>query len=439
MTLTRAPLVPTALLHHLDCFIAGDTRYRSAMRVRQALWREEQGLQPGLHHPGGRRDLPAITLGSLLQPKDADRGANFLNPAVHAFVRRTLALREEGAGLQPDRLTRNLLSSEPLVFNALAPLALDLDLATVVFRRLLPSLVHQVRSLRFETSPCRDRANTLWLQCGTAFDAAVEVVTPDGEPATVFLEAKLSESCQGPAATWRPRYDEVARELALHRDPAAKALRSPTQEQFLRLHLLGSLMVRRGLTSRAHLLVLHPAANRHVAVATQLYANQLVDPVGTNPTTVGFSALTLEDFVVALAEAGASTQGAYLHHRYLDLQPVLDRVLAQPPSPDDPPGAPSAAERPLALSPLDASSPTGDDTALSTSIVSTAPAVPASPSGKSAATRRSQRKPRSPAVTPSLKPLSTRPKAGKTSRTVATPRPPRASSRIRSTSSRPAA
>ena len=438
MTLTRAPLVPTALLQRLNCFIAGDTRYRSAMRVRQALWREEQGLEPGLHHPGGRRDLPAITLGSMLRLEDADRGVNFLNPAVHAFVRRTLALREEGAGLQPDRLMGNLLSSEPFCFNCLAPLALDLELATAVFRHLLPDFVHQVRSVRFETSPSRDRSNPFFLTDGSAHDAAIEVITPEGEFSTVFVETKVSEAL-GPAARHRDRYDVVSRELALHRDPNARALRSPTLEQFWRLHMLAGLMVQRALTSRAHLLVLHPGANRHVAVATQLYANELVDPVGTNPTTVGFSALTLEDFVIALAEVGATTQGAYLHHRYLDLQPVLDRVLALPPSPDDPPASSPAAERPPTPSHLNASSPTGYDTALTTTIVSTAPAVPATPSRKSAATRRSPRKPPSPAVTPSLKPRSTRSRAGKTSRTVATPRPPRASSRIRSTASRPSA
>ncbi|KOX45149.1 hypothetical protein ADL19_23475 [Streptomyces purpurogeneiscleroticus] len=95
--LTRAPLVPESLLRQHACFIPGDTRFRAAARLRQSLWRGEQGLPAGLHRSGGTRNLPHLPLGSLLQSADAARGLNFLSPAVHAFVRRSLVLREEGA------------------------------------------------------------------------------------------------------------------------------------------------------------------------------------------------------------------------------------------------------------------------------------------------------------------------------------------------------
>nr|WP_137828331.1 hypothetical protein [Methylobacterium sp. L1A1] len=387
-SLTRAPLVPEALLRQHACFISGDTRYRAAARLRQSLWREEQGLPAGLHRPGGRRDVPAISLGSLLTPADAVRGANLISPAANAFVRRSLVLREEGACVTVDRLFRNMLSSEPLVRNALVPLALNLDLATAVFRRLLPTFVHQVTGLRFETAPSRDRQDPCWLQCGTAHDAAVEVITPDGEPATVFIECKYTEG-SGPAATWRPRYDEVSHELALYRDPNAKVLRSVALEQFWRLTLLAGLCVRRGLTPRAHLLVLSPALNRRIALATERYAAELIDPAGSSPNTVGFTALTLESFVTALAQAGGGAEAAYLHHRYLDFKPVLDLVLAQPITPDwDPP----PAGAPLALLPPPSS-------AAATAKAVAAPAVP-SPDDKATPSCR-QRRPSSTATAPS--------------------------------------
>ncbi|TXM95371.1 hypothetical protein [Methylobacterium sp. WL116] len=350
MPLTRAPLVPEPLLRAHDCLIVGDTRYRAAARLKQSLWREEQGLAPGFHRPGGRRDLPAITLGSTLLPADAGRGCNFLSPAVHAFVRRSLVLREEGACINYERLHRNLLSSEPLCFNLLAPLALNLDLATAVFRRLLPNFVHLVEGIRFETAPSRDRSDPRFLADRTAYDAAVNVISMDGESATVFVETKLSEGASGPAATLRPRYDTVSRELALHHDPEAKVLRSVALEQFWRLHLLAGCCVRQGITPRAHLLVLSPSLNRRVAVASQLYANELIDPAGSAPKTVGFTALPLEAFVSALLEAGAEEQAGYLNHRYLDLQPVFDLVLLHPDGmSDDPSNPPPTAPSPLAL------------------------------------------------------------------------------------------
>lgn len=324
--LDRAPLIPEALLHQHACFIPGDTRYRAASRLRQALLRQDFGLEPGLHRPRGTKNAPVTPLGSMLTPADAARGLNFLSPEVHAFTRRSLAFCEEGSCSNVDRLFRNMLSSEPLVRNAFVPLAIDLDLASRVFGRLLPDFVHRVTSIRFETAPSRDRADPRYLGDGTAFDVALTVITPDGEPATLFVEMKYTEACQGPPARHRTRYDEASREAALYRDPDAPALRSVMLEQFWRLHLLADLTVRHGHTPRAHLLVLYPRLNRHVRTATRPYAAEL-RPLEAGCT--GFSALTLETFVAALHAAGAEPQARYLHHRYLDLTPVLDLLFAE--------------------------------------------------------------------------------------------------------------
>lgn len=386
-SLTRAPLAPEPLLRRHKCFIPGDTRFRAAARLRQSLWREEQGLPAGLHRPGSNRILPHLPLGSTLQPADAARGLNFFSPSVNAFVRRSLILREEGAMVHYERLHRNLLSSEPLTYNLFVPLALNLDLATAVFRQLLPAFVHQVTGIRFETSPGRHDAR--YLNDGTAFDAAISVITPDGESATVFIEVKYSEGCTGPAATYRPRYDEASREAALHHCPDSPALRSTLLEQFWRLHLLAQLAVRHSVTPRAHLLVLCPQLNRRVRSATHRYAAELSDPTGSSPALTGFSALTLETFVAALAQAGGGAEAVYLHHRYLNLQPVFDLVLAQPITPDwDPP----PAGAPLALLPPPSS-------AAATAKAVAAPAVP-SPDDKATPSCR-QRRPSSTATAPS--------------------------------------
>ncbi|CAO4132569.1 PGN_0703 family putative restriction endonuclease [Methylorubrum extorquens] len=386
-SLTRAPLAPEPLLRRHKCFIPGDTRFRAAARLRQSLWREEQGLPAGLHRPRGNRILPHLPLGSTLPPADAARGLNFFSPSVNAFVRRSLILREEGAMVHYDRLHRNLLSSEPLTYNLFVPLALKLDLATAVFRQLLPAFVHRVTGIRFETSP--GRHDPRYLADGTAFDAALSVITPDGEPATVFIEVKYSEGCTGPAATHRPRYDEASREAALHHSPDSPVLRSTLLEQFWRLHLLAQLAVRHSVTPRAHLLVLYPQLNRRVRTATHRYAAELSDPTGSSPALTGFSALTLETFVAALAQAGGSTEAAYLHHRYLNLQPVFDLILAEPTTPDrDPP----PAGTPLLLPPPSSAASTADSVS--------APVVPP-PDDKAGPSRRQRQRPTATATAPS--------------------------------------
>ena len=58
-----------------------------------------------------------------------------------------LILREEGAYYDEERLFGNALSSMPLSFNVFAPLAMDLELASAVFRRLLPDFVSNVLQL----------------------------------------------------------------------------------------------------------------------------------------------------------------------------------------------------------------------------------------------------------------------------------------------------
>ena len=68
-----------------------------------------------------------------------------------------------------DRLFVNALSSMPLAFNLFGSLALDLDLATKVWQRLLPDFVHHVMSIGFEHSP--GRGDSRFLGDRTAFDA----------------------------------------------------------------------------------------------------------------------------------------------------------------------------------------------------------------------------------------------------------------------------
>ncbi len=67
--------------------------------------------------------------------------------------------------------------------------------------------------------------------------------SPRRRTSHTLIEVKYSEGCTGPAATHRPRYDEASREVALHHDPDAPALRSTLLEQFWRLHLLAQLAV----------------------------------------------------------------------------------------------------------------------------------------------------------------------------------------------------
>ncbi|WP_342165260.1 PGN_0703 family putative restriction endonuclease [Methylobacterium sp. SD21] len=304
----------------------------------------------------------------------ARAGAAFLEPATRAFLHRALVLREPGSAWDVPKIQGHLLSSQGLLINLLAPLARDRDLATTVFRTLMPDTVHTITGITLESSIGRD--DPTLLGDGTAWDARIDFVDPDGIPGLIGLECKYVENLQGPGASHRDRYYEVARASGLFVDPDAPALYRPGLEQLRREHTLLHLALPRGLAGRAHFILLGPALNPRVAAAATAYRAYLVDPTGARGG-VGFSHLTLDAIVTALAAAGATDTARAFHARYLD----LDRVAALALGPDasgtplsPPPNGPAA---PLLLPPPQRSSPPaspGTSAAPTAAMASSAPA-----------------------------------------------------------------
>jgi hypothetical protein len=68
---------------------AVDTRFRSAARLLQALWREDQDLPIGSYvKEGGKRRK----LGSRISEAAGKGGGNFLTPAIAHIARREAAI-----------------------------------------------------------------------------------------------------------------------------------------------------------------------------------------------------------------------------------------------------------------------------------------------------------------------------------------------------------
>jgi hypothetical protein len=325
--LPRIPLVPQSLLkaHGVDCII--DTRFRAATRLLQSLWLKDNNIATRVHVRSNEDGDIITPLGSLLSREAANAGRNFLSPAIHTFVRHELILREEGAYFDEERLLGNALSSGPMTFNLFAPLAMDLKLASAVFRHLLPDFVNNVVNIRFETSPGRHEDR--FLNDGTAFDLSVEVITTDGQQATIFTEIKLSESMDGPSARLRPRYSEASRQVGLFIDPDAASLRSLALEQLWREHMLAQLAVDESVTPRALFLAIGPRLNRRVQAAFRCYANELIPEDDLADDRVRFQAITLEAVVDAIHQAGAAELAKKLWARYCDFERVFHLAMAE--------------------------------------------------------------------------------------------------------------
>jgi hypothetical protein len=324
--LPRVPLVPDEILKRAGAFCSLDTRFRRAARLLQALWLKDHNIPANTTIEREGEITKTIGFASNLSVEAAEAGKNFLAP-VHQLVLRELLMREEGSAIDEDRLFGNALSSMPLTFNMFGPLALDLNLATAVFRRLLPEFVFSVDGIYFEHSP--GRREPRFLHDGTAFDVAIRVTTPEGESAAILVEVKYSEDLSGPAARHRDRYDEASSAVHLFRDPDSPLLRSLALEQFWREIMLSQLIVDHGIVSRAVFMAIGPKLNRRVMTAFRVFQNELIEPEHQDANRVAFEPLTLEAFIDAIEAAGAKPLAHALWARYCDFERVYQLSLAE--------------------------------------------------------------------------------------------------------------
>jgi PD-(D/E)XK nuclease superfamily len=325
--LTRAPLVPEPVLKRHGAYCAIDTRFRSAARLQQALWLKSRNIATAADaHP----DTDGF-LGSILSADAARAGQNFLSADIHQLAVREWLFCEPDAAIDPVRLFSNSLSSMPLCLNLLGPMALNLDLATAVFRLLFPDFVDSVQRVLFEHAPSgRDRTDARWLADRSAFDFAAHVTTPDGEPGVIYGETKLSENmAAGPAARMRDRYGQASKQVRLYRDPDSATLRSVAIEQLWREHMLAQLAVDNSVTPRSLFTAVAPQLNRNAQVAFKIYQAELLDADQREPDRVAFVPLTLETFIEAIAQAGACELAQALWGRYCDLGPVVRLAMQE--------------------------------------------------------------------------------------------------------------
>ncbi|MCC6158350.1 MAG: hypothetical protein IT350_09890 [Deltaproteobacteria bacterium] len=164
---------------------SGDKPFTRAMRLHQSRYRAEVLRAP---YGTGPEVTSAAHYGNMLTVEDGKRGLNFLTPQIYEIARRRVS---RATGMVAEfRLYCNMLSSQPMCFNLFGPLVDDLDLATTLWKKLLPGEVERVTRVEIEWNP---EPRFEYLDDRTAFDAFVEYERPDGTSAFVGIETKLTE------------------------------------------------------------------------------------------------------------------------------------------------------------------------------------------------------------------------------------------------------
>ena len=302
------------LLQH-DVAIGTDNAFQQRARLLQALWRVAHGLPAGVRSSGtplGSR-LPLILAKEKL--------SNFFTDNIRRAVLDCVAAKQAGSGqlIDEDRLYANLLSSQPLCFNLFGELQADLDLATRVLQELWPARVKAVTAVRFEHSP--GRGDVAYTADRSAFDVFIEHSLPSGGNGFIGFEVKYHENLKVSAASFRPRYEEIAQAMACFSEPHLSLLRLAPLEQIWRDHLLAGAMLGSGAWKSGLYVFMSPNDNVHCSRATTLYAECL-----TSRET--FDALTLERFVDAADRHASGEWVAELRERYLDWAKIDDLLSA---------------------------------------------------------------------------------------------------------------
>ena len=162
----------------------GDGRFQKQMRWHQSWYRNEV---LGVPYGTGPRESDAPYYGNMLTADSAEAGLNFLTPCIYGLAKERIA--EKGGAVEPFRLLRNMLSSQPMCFNLFGQMALDLDLGTVLARALWGTHIERLTAVYFEWAPT---PRSEYLNDRTAFDALIKYESKAG-PGFVGIETKLSE------------------------------------------------------------------------------------------------------------------------------------------------------------------------------------------------------------------------------------------------------
>ena len=170
-----------------------DDKFTRRMRLHQSWYRSEVLRVPYGVGPGGKSTK---FRGNMLTEGPAEDGKNFLTPAIFEVAKERL---EEGSGaVEPFRLKRNMLSSQPMCFNLFGELKRDPELATKLVRALWGKDIAalwgsdraQVTGVRLEWAP-EDKKE--YLNDNTAFDAFIEYEMEGGGKGFIGVETKLTE------------------------------------------------------------------------------------------------------------------------------------------------------------------------------------------------------------------------------------------------------
>ena len=255
------PLLFTVDIPEDDADVAVGPRDRDpvirAHRAHQGRWRRSVLRRPAgtptsrmarARYPTLENYLPEMFEGRRAE----DEGLNLMSAAAVQYTRdRVEVLAALGGVAEPDRLWRNLLSSQPLAFSiagelrvhpvAAAPVLARLTGLAVVGLETLPDPTHGLAGIEAEWFPPRE------LHTGdrSGFDIASYLRLADGSRLLLTIEVKYVDTFS-PTKLVTKRYATLLHQIGLD-DAATQQIVNAGGSQFLRSVLLTDSVLRHGV------------------------------------------------------------------------------------------------------------------------------------------------------------------------------------------------
>lgn len=276
----------------VDC-VPGDketTAFKREARLKQARWRETQGIPIGTHPIRPKLAQEARKLGSRIDFTAAGEGFNFLTEEIRQVAKHRADITQRHEMLNRDRLFCDLLSSMPMCFNLFGALAHDLELANRAVHAWWPDVPGRVVRVMFEWSPAR-RQPGRYLENGSAFDVAFELDLGGGKKGILGVETKYHEHCKRekrPEPLREQRYRKITEESRVFAPGAADNLLGSDIQQIWQDHLLAlSMPLDESRTwSWAGFVLVYPAANPSYRRVGERYRPWLLDGASFRTTTI---------------------------------------------------------------------------------------------------------------------------------------------------------
>ena len=231
--------------------------------------------------------------GSRLTEED---GRNLLNYYDGLNVRKILKKRYPKYSKNRDA---NLLRSEHIPFNLLAPLDADHKLAIFVLDKAFQFQAEKIIRIEFEFAP---KPKGQYLDDATSFDVYFEFINRNNKKSGLGIEVKYSEQeypLQGREKENVEDMDSRYWKLTLTSDtfinPSDCILGSDGLRQVWRNHLLGLAMVEKGAIQEFTSITLFPEGNEHFHEVLPIYQS-LLKPENTHQVR----GCTYEEFINAI-------------------------------------------------------------------------------------------------------------------------------------------